>query len=354
VDEFANNQRGREAALAAVRYAGLPLPVRPRLAPWLVAVELGDARLQLRSAESAHTLTHPLLIDVFRKIETRLDGRHTVAEIASAAGPDVLPTTVIFLLKLLQGKGLLQPGGEESKLDPDEQERWRRQLAFLAHFVPDAASAHSLLAKARVGVAGPSDLRHAIADAIGSIGVGNVAVFDEPAQECGQLSGFDLLVACEQSAAFSFFDRVNRACLATGTRWMHVCFLGTSAELGPTIVPNQTACYTCFELRRQANQFDLDGYLAHRARIDERGSRVDEGGVAPFLSLIAGQVALEAMRLLIGFAPPVTIGRFYEFTAASPVAVAHDVFRVPRCASCGRRTVGEAWDQSFALGDVQS
>jgi bacteriocin biosynthesis cyclodehydratase domain-containing protein len=358
VNEFANNQRGREATLAAVRYAGLSLPARPRLAPWLVAVELGDTRLQLRSAESAHTLTHPLLIDVFRKIETRLDGRHTVAEIASTVGPDVLPTTVVFLLKLLQGKGLLQPGFDETELDPDEQERWQRQLAFLAHFVPDAASAHSLLAKAHVGLAGPGDLRRAIADAIGSIGVGCVTGFDEPpsrpTQDCSQLSGLDLIVACEQSAAFAFFDRVNRVCLASGTRWLRVCLLGTSAEIGPTVVPNQTACYTCFDLRRRANQLDLDGYLAYRARIDALGGRVDEGGVAPFLSLITGQVALEVMRLLIGFAPPVTLGRFYELTAASPVAVAHDVFRVPRCASCGRRTVGEAWDQSFALGDVES
>jgi hypothetical protein len=53
------------------------------------------------------------------------------------------------------------------------------------------------------------------------------------------------------------------------------------------------------------------------------------------------------MRLLIGFAPAATIGRFQEFSAVSPIAISHDILRVPRCESCGRRrTFAEAWDRS--------
>jgi hypothetical protein len=58
-----------------------------------------NARLQLRSVESSHTLTHPVLMQVFHDIEKILDGRHTVAEIASSAGPDILPTTVVYSFK---------------------------------------------------------------------------------------------------------------------------------------------------------------------------------------------------------------------------------------------------------------
>jgi bacteriocin biosynthesis cyclodehydratase domain-containing protein len=352
------SQEDRQASLSAARYAGIQLPDRPRLAPWLVAVDLGDARLQLRSAESSHTLTHPLLIQVFRGIEKILDGRHTVAEIASSVGSDVLPTTVVFLLKLLQGKGLLQPGFEEIAPDGSEQARWPRQLIFLSHFVQDPASAQSMLAKARVGLVGSGELRQMISAAIGSIGVGGITQLGEPSAWCTEGSGkppsFDLIVACDESPAFSFFDAVNRACLLSGTRWLRVCMSGTSAQLGPTIVPNQTACYTCFDLRLQTHQPELDGYLAYRAQRGALGSRIDEGGTAPLLSVIAGQVALEVMRLLIAFAPPVTIGRFYELNAASPLAISHEVLRVPRCASCGRRRpIAEAWDQSFAV-DIES
>jgi bacteriocin biosynthesis cyclodehydratase domain-containing protein len=355
VADFINSQEDREATLSAARYAALRLPERPRLAPWLVAVDLGDDRLQLRSAEASHTLAHPLLIQVFRRIETILDGRHTLAEIASSGGPDVLPTTVVFLLKLLHGKGLLQPGIEAGAPGAQEQARWRGQLRFLGHFVEDAASAQALLAKARVGVAGAGDLPQAISSALGSVGVGHVAQLGEPSawrtEPDAGAAPPDLIVACAESPAFDFFEAVNAACLASGTRWLRVAVAGTSAQLGPTVVPNQTACHTCLDLRLRTHQPDLDGYLAYRARAGASG-RGDEGGIAPLRSVVAGQAALEVVRILTGFAPPVTVGRFYELGAVSPAAVPHDVLRVPRCPSCGRRrTFAEAWDQGLAAMD---
>jgi bacteriocin biosynthesis cyclodehydratase domain-containing protein len=271
-----------------------------------------------------------------------------------------LPTTVVFLLKLLQGKGLLQPGVGEAALDYKVEAQWLRQLRFLSHFVPDASSAQSLLGKARIGVVGSDDLRQAILSALRSIGVGNVTELHELLKGCpearGEPASLDLIVACEEVPAFAFFDAVNSACLLSGTRWLRVCIAGTSAQLGPTVIPNQTACYTCFDLRLRTHQPELDGFLAYRANIgiqrDSRG-RFDEGSIAPFLLAIAAQVALEVMRLLIGFAPPVTVGRFYEFNALSPIALPHDVLRVPGCTSCGRRrTLMEAWDQSFSAMDT--
>jgi bacteriocin biosynthesis cyclodehydratase domain-containing protein len=357
VASYQEDQRLRDAAVSAARYAGLPLPGRPRLTPWIIAVDLGDTRLQLRSAESSHTLAHPLLIRVFRSIQALLDGHHTVDEIVSSVDVDVLPTTVVFLLKLLQGNGLLQPGVEDAALDGKEQERWERQLRFLSHFVPDASAAQGMLAKARVGLAGSGGLRHAILSAIASTGIGRITELHDPSALLtgAQPRDLDLIVACQESPAFAFFDGVNRACLVSGTRWLRVAIYGTSAQLGPTVVPNQTACYTCLDLRFQTHQPELDGYLAYRAQVGACGSRIEEGSVAPFWSAIAAQVALEVMRLVTGFAPPVTVGRFFEFGAVSPVAIPHDVLRVPRCTSCGqRRAYAEAWDQTVLPIDLDS
>lgn len=352
------SQDGREATLSAARYAGMALPTKPMLAPWLMAVELGDARLQLRSAESSNTLTHPLLVQLFRRVEPLLDGRHTVDEIVSSVESDVLPTTVVFLLKLLQGNGLLQPGAGETTLDEGEQAHWRRQLRFLGHFVPDASSAQSRLAKLRVGLAGSGDLRRLVQSTIGTIGLRGIKGLREPltwgTEAGGALASLDLIVACEDSPGFAFFDAVNRACLASGTRWLRVCVYGTSTHLGPTVIPHQTACYTCLDLRMRTHESELDGYLSYRARAGSVDGRSDEGGVAPLWSAVAGQVAMEVMRLLIGFTPPVTIGRFYELSAKSPSAAPHSVLRVPRCPSCGRRrTVAEAWDRSFMPADLE-
>ena len=51
------------------------------------------------------------------------------------------------------------------------------------------------------------------------------------------------------------------------------------------------------------------------------------------------------MRIVTGFAPPATIGRFYELDAASPMRIGHDVLKVPRCPACGSaRPAREPWD----------
>ena len=352
-------QDDRAAAVALAEYAGLRLPERPRLIPWLVAVPLGDARLQLRSAESAHTITSPLLIQIFLAIRSALDGRHTVDEIVSLAGADVLPTTVVFLLKLLHGKGLLQPGLGTGALDQQAQARWRDQLRFLDHFVEDASNAHVALTGSRVGLIGSVTLREAISSSLRDIGIGHLRDLDDlqmrEAESCvaDDLRGLDLVVACENSRSFSLFEAVNRACLASRTRWLCVSMSGKTARLGPTIVPHQTACYTCLDIRLRTHQLDAAEYAAFLKHIDAPDGAVDEGSVAPFRSAIAAQAALEAMRLLTGFSPPVTVGRFYEFTALSPAATVHDVLRLPRCPSCSRRkTLAQAWDREFA--DVAS
>jgi bacteriocin biosynthesis cyclodehydratase domain-containing protein len=349
---LSTSQEERQSSLSTVQYVRLQLPARPRLAPWLTVVDLGDHRLQLRSAESAHTLAHPLLVDAFRRIETKIDGRHSVIEIAAVAGPDILPTTVIFLLKMLQGKGLLQPGFGDSPLDAKERGRWQRQLTFLSHFVSDADGAQSVLAKARIGVVGSAELRAAISASLASVGVGDLVDLGEAAfgaEHADQSSRLDLIIACKEAPGFDFFDRINRACLQSRVRWLRVCVAGASAQLGPTVVPHETACYTCLDLRQRAHEPDIDGYLAYRSQSGAPGHHVDTTSAAPLVSIVAGQVALEAMRLLTGFAPAVTVGRFYEIGAASQAATAHDVLKVPGCPSCGRRrAISEAWDRSFA------
>jgi bacteriocin biosynthesis cyclodehydratase domain-containing protein len=318
----------------AAQVARVELPHRPRLAPWLTAVELGDDRLQLRGAELAYTIRHAFLIDVFRTIEPLLDGTRTVDEIAEAGEPEIAGTTAVFLLKLLQANGLLQPGrdGDVATLAP-----WDRQLRFLAHFMTDAAAAQATLLKARVAVAGDRVLAAEIEAALGSLGIGSA----EPAAA-------DFVIACEERPGFAFFDAFNDVCLDHGTRWLRVAVHGTTAQLGPTFVPHETCCYTCFDLRVRSHEADLDGFAAYRGHADA----ADEGLLAPLRVAIAAEAALEAARILTGFGPAATVGRFYELDARTPERVGHDVLKVPRCPSCGRKPRREPWDLAIA-GDAQ-
>lgn len=337
-------QQDREAVVSAGRYAGLRAPRRPRLAPWLFAVDLGDDRLQLRSAESFHTLAHPLMVRLFRKIEPLLDGNHTIEEIASYAESEAAPTTIVFLLNLLHGKGLLQPGWGEGELDSRERLLWDKQLRLLSHFTPDAETMQSVIARSCIGLLGSGELADEIRTAVEAVGVRSVVAVPNPPALQDYFPGLDLVIACADSPAFEFFEAVNRASLESGARWLRVCYSGELAQLGPTIVPHHSACFRCLEVRQQANQADIEGYRAYR----KQAGVAEEGSISPFRSVVANQAALEVMRLLTAFAPPVTVGRFYVFGAATPDAVPHNVLKVPRCPACGRRrNFLQPWDEDF-------
>jgi hypothetical protein len=98
----------------------------------------------------------------------------------------------------------------------------------------------------------------------------------------------------------------------------------------------------------RSHEADLDGFAAYRAH----ARAADEGMLAPLRAALASEAALEAARILAGFGPPATVGRFYELDARTPERVGHDVLKVPRCPSCGRgRPPREAWDLALA-GDA--
>ena len=72
----------------------------------------------------------------------------------------------------------------------------------------------------------------------------------------------DFLIACQESEALHFFETINRLCLQSCTRWMRVSIEGTTAFLGPTLIPYQTACYNCYQRRVESNLPDYKDYSA--------------------------------------------------------------------------------------------
>ena len=85
-----------EGTSASVDYITVPLPVKPRLAPWVTLVDLGDNRMQLRGAEFSFTLQHPLFIGTFQSVQSLLDGQRTVEETSLPAIPNIYPPRLLY------------------------------------------------------------------------------------------------------------------------------------------------------------------------------------------------------------------------------------------------------------------
>ncbi|MFQ5443331.1 MAG: ThiF family adenylyltransferase, partial [Nitrospinales bacterium] len=311
------------------------------MVPWITLVDLGDERLQFRAQEFAYTLQNQLFIDLLEIIKPLLDGNHAVDEITAAGGPRFLPTTVSFFLKMLRSHGLLQEADCSShpSLTPQDLEQNEGSLRFLSHFKADSQGLLTSLSEARLGLLGAGRLTNSIRNSLETLGIHRIKDLGEwlgkgersaaktQAMKAA-LKEIDFLVAGQESVGFSFFETINEICLATRTRWIRVANEGTTAYLGPTVVPFETACYVCYEGRLNSNRPDLQDFLAYKSQIESNHQSQDEGFFAPLWSSVASQTVIEVARILSGFAPPTTIGRFYEMSVASPMPVAHDVLRL--------------------------
>ncbi|MGV7222249.1 MAG: TOMM precursor leader peptide-binding protein [Nitrospinales bacterium] len=351
-----------ELISSGTEYVGIAIPLKPRLAPWVTVVDIGDSRIQFRGAEFLFTLRHDLFIEIFEKIKLLLDGSHTVEEISSTVDASILPTTVIFLLKILRAHGILQEGDlpVPTDLTSSEIPKYQSQIQFLSHFTQKPAEALELLRQSKVAVIGKGLIKDHIQDSLGKTGFASITHLEVP-QESGEklidsiadeLEGIEFLVACDQSTGFSFFEAVNSACLKTGTRWLRVAIEGTTSILGPTIVPRYTACYICLCKRQESNLIDLEDFIAYKKEIVEKNISNDEGFSPALWDATAAQTSMEIVRTILGFVPPKTIGRFYEFNIHSPRSISHEVFRLPRCPACNiRGSKREAWDKVVSLTD---
>lgn len=297
---------------------------------------------------------------------------------------------------------------EPGPLPAVEADRLRSQIAFLSHFVApadeklDAAASETLprtgsdyqirIKQSHVIVFGAGRLGSQVVRALCLAGVGRITAVDGGSVEQRELGtdgwfgpedaglsraeavrrsairlrpDVDIVSAEDtspatkellESATFAVlcpddfepaaYEAFNEVALVTGTPWTSGRMAGFEFHIGPTVVPFETACYKCFELRLKSNLPDLSEYLLLESFLNH--NRVSEGSLAftPGPSLLA----LEILKALTWFAAPATWGRMYSFNLLTLEGRLHPVLKLPRCPACGRpaepRPTVHAWQQT--------
>jgi ribosomal protein S12 methylthiotransferase accessory factor len=140
----------------------------------------------------------------------------------------------------------------------------------------------------------------------------------------------DLVVLCADDFDPETYRAVNASCLEQRTTWTSARNLGLRFELGPTVVPYETACFTCYELRRASNTAGYADQLATYAELAAQGKSL--GSMRPEVG--AGLAAVEIARILTSFSRPVTYGSVFSFDLVSFTSKLHPVLKIPRCRDC--------------------
>lgn len=279
-------------------------------------------------------------------------------------------------------RGLLGPIIEKLvSLDPHQRRPWNEtELELLQEIVPqlrdrgvlernasaetprtaDGGSAppsRRPLAESRVAIIGHGVLGKAVQQLLSDMPCGPITVIESSsvaestrvmggrlasrpreAEEWAEtVAAHDWVVAAQDSFEPEELAALNKAALTSSTPWSLVCFDGYEGWIGPTFLPHETACFSCFRRRLLAASaepkhiFMDPGVKVHK--VPAAWSVGPETGA--WVSLITSIFALELIAAM----------RDQSFTLDQMLIVhrlnlsfqRESVLRLPRCPDCGPR-----------------
>ena len=306
-----------------------------------------------------------------------LDGTRTIDEATRAMvgrWPDLTPADVAEGVAALDAAGLLEDAAAPTTLSSWQRERYSSNLAFFGTFADLGRSRdtyQATLRRAHVVLLGVGGLGSTLLFNLAGLGVGHVTALDcdrvelknlarqflYSEAEVGQpklgravararafnselritpverwvtgpddvaplLPGADLVLsAIDQPAEVQ--EWVNDACVAAGVPFI-TGGMQVARGVYYSVLPGRSSCLACWR-----------GAEARTAALPRYPERVNRG-IGPVASLMGALIALEAVRYLTGFAPPVSAGKLWLVDFATGQAdVGYAWPRLPGCPVCG-------------------
>lgn len=339
-----------------------------------------------------------------------LDGSRTVADLVgnlASFGQDSVHEALDYLLEV---GALERADSEEgAPFTTDELQRYKPQIAFFSHFVPPAQGPglDSLAGLPRSGLEYQQRIRqtHVAIFGVGRVGsqlirsltiagVGKITAVDsesvgaaelnsdawftwtqegnnraeaicqhgrtvnpavkfeaarEPAgakQLQELLAGSDFAVLCRDHFNPAEYENFNQAALSAKRTWTSARLSGFEFQIGPTVIPFQTSCYQCFDVRQKSNLQDFAEYQLVEDFLKKNRLRSEALAFTP----AAGLLALEVLKAITWFIEPTTCSHMYTLNLLTMESKLHPVLKIPRCPACGRpaqpRPTIHAWQQT--------
>jgi molybdopterin-synthase adenylyltransferase len=346
--------------------------------------ESGDEVLHIVSARRSLKLKGSAFREFHRRVVPLLDGRRSFEEIHRETADQFRAEDLAQALTLLGEQGVLVEG-DEAELGAEVSARLEPQLNFFREMTPSAPGAQGRLAAATVAVVGLGGAGASTALALAAAGVGTLRCIDpQPVavtdvymspifalEEIGRgravslaarigasapqvrvscheqaleseddvrtaIAGSDFVACCLDAAQSNLAYKLNRVCLADGTRWIACSLDGAEVTVGPAIHPGQSACYLCYRMRLVACAGNSEAAFAFEKYLDRR--KRDDGGRRENLVFGAGLAAnllgIEVLKELTGLAEPSLVGRILTVGLTDLNIQKHTVLRKPWCPAC--------------------
>ena len=156
----------------------------------------------------------------------------------------------------------------------------------------------------------------------------------DTAQWMEAVGGQDWVVAAQDCFEPEELAALNQAALRLSVPWSLVCFDGYEGWVGPTFVPGQTACFSCFRRRLFASAAEPKHvFMDPRARVYRVPSPWLAGPeTGAWVSLLTSMFALELIAAMQGRS--FTFNHILIVHRLNLTFQRESVLRLPRCPDC--------------------
>jgi len=299
----------------------------------------------------------------------------TAGELAARLELDA--AVVAEKLEALAAAGVLTPGPSSAALDPEDAERFSRQLPYLAEH-GDERELQRRLGAARVSVVGCGGLGTWALAALAAAGVRRFRLVDHDAVELSNLNrqamyrqdevgvdkveaaarwlrafdgrveveaeerrvdglaaagraveDADAVVLTADDPPYELARWFNAACVGAGTPFITAGQVPPLVRVGPLYVPGRTACFACHETALRAQSLAYDRYVEHVGESPTRAATL-----GPASAIVGSMLAQELMHLLIGL-EPATAGKALTIDLRTLRTSFEVIPRDPACRACG-------------------
>ncbi|RGP35558.1 hypothetical protein D1012_19320 [Pseudotabrizicola alkalilacus] len=311
------------------------LPDYPRLRRNVNIAFVADGSVLVRGHGGSVSLSGPFVSDALPQLLPRLDGQTGIDVLIGAVNEDFRPECHEFL-QVMQARGFLADGPE-----PDDSESGR--AAFWAQDARGNDAAAASLAAAWIVVAGHGAVGTAVHRALTAGGVGRCthlprAALADSGSAAAATRDASLIILASDAMSLAGVDAVNELTQRNKTPWLLLRIDRSNALIGPYVVPGDTACFACYELRARANAERPDEHQAlFRSWRAAPETSADFPTPPEYGQIVGSWVALDVMRAFVGGRAPVTAGRIIALDLKTLGSTTRDILRLPRCPACSRQ-----------------
>lgn len=155
--------------------------------------------------------------------------------------------------------------------------------------------------------------------------------FDQWADETDPLS-LDCVVATSDFGGRQVHREWNKFCVRHKRHYLPVVLQDGIGQLGPLVVPGETACFECLYLRQNSHLKDPQ---VQRASDEVAFEGQAFTGFHPSMASVLGDLAaIELTKFYSGAFRTINVGTFIEVNLLVPELISHKVLKVPRCPVC--------------------